>query len=358
MHVHYRASCGSSHHCGHNRYRPSTVRRLEFRCIDAHETTHRYPDRVKPILKESSSDPSDLFDPWAGAPVTSWSELTQRIDDILTVHGSATDALVWRGVSDARWGLFSSLYRRLKMTKSTVEERDMLAEEHLIITRARREWRLDQMSSLEILAHIQHYGGPTRLLDVTSNPLIASWFAVEEMWSTDGEPQREVDSRVFCFYVGEWIGLQGDWAGQELPWRDWQTTQAKVQNGWGTGLTRRVWRPPAYNSRISAQNGAFLIDGVPFGYSGSNTFYKKPGSGGDRWRIGEVRDASSIPIKLNDATRAKQLDSSSPAFSFKIAKAARKEIRARLEQNYGYSAASLYSDLFGLAQYADQRLPK
>lgn len=178
------------------------------------------------------------------------------------------------------------------------------------------------------------------------------------MFDEDGESKADVDSRVFCFYVGEWVGLQGDWGTQELPWRDWQAPQDRIIQGWGTGSLRRVWRPPVYNPRIAAQNGAFLVDGVPFGYPGSNTFYKSPGVGRERWGIGEVRDASAIPFRLNDATRAKQTDVSSPAFTFRIAASARKEIRNRLELNYGYSAASLYNDLYGLAQYADQRLPK
>lgn len=317
---------------------------------------HKYPTHVtKPILFESATNASAVFDPWSGKPVRGWTELHDRLDQILEMHGS--ELLVWRGVTDATWGLYSSLYRRLKKTKAKVEERDMLAAEFRILTKARRQWRFDQMSSLEILAHIQHYGGPTRLLDVTENPLIASWFAVEEARDEDGDLATDVDSRVFCFYVGENIGLD-DWGGRKLRWQDWLTTKDRKDNDWGTGSVRRVWRPPAYNERISAQNGAFLLDGVPFAYPGFNQFTKAPGDSGSRWRIKEIRDVSSIPIKLNDSARAKQTERSTPAFTFRIDKRARKEIRERLEQNYGYSAGSLYSDLYGLAQYAAPELPR
>jgi hypothetical protein len=131
-------------------------------------------------LLASSATPALFFDPWSDRPVTNWAQLNSRIDLILRKHGDSP--LVWRGVVDAEWGLYSSLYRRLKRISAHVTEREMLSEELKILIKARREWRLDGLSALEIMAHVQHYGGPTRLLDVTENPLIAAWFAVEQKW--------------------------------------------------------------------------------------------------------------------------------------------------------------------------------
>ena len=79
--------------------------------------------------------------------------------------------------------------------------------------------------------------------------------------------------------------------------------------------------------------------------------------GVDRWTVAEVKDASSIPLKLNQASRSRATEHSTPAFSFTIAQSARGEIRKRLEDHYGYSPASLYADLFGLAQNAAPHLP-
>ena len=42
-----------------------------------------------------------------------------------------------------------------------------------------------QRSTFQILAKMQHYGLPTRLLDISSNPLISLFFAVEEDEETD-----------------------------------------------------------------------------------------------------------------------------------------------------------------------------
>ena len=46
-------------------------------------------------------------------------------------------------------------------------------------------------TDLHMLAVLQHHGVPTRLIDVTSNPMTALWFAVEEHWPREaGEPRR------------------------------------------------------------------------------------------------------------------------------------------------------------------------
>src|SRR4051812_40574951 len=109
-------------------------------------------------LFASTVRPKDVFDPWSADPVTTWDQLNRRVDTILKKHGESQ--LVWRGVSDSAWGLYSSLYRRLKKASPNVSEEDLVREELRLLARARQEWRLDHMGALEIFAHIQHYGGP------------------------------------------------------------------------------------------------------------------------------------------------------------------------------------------------------
>ncbi len=285
--------------------------------------------------------------------VDSWDDLNDAVQTILGNHGDSD--LVWRGVTDATYGLFSSLYRRKRAAGGgqSITENELLHEEARILQAARERWRLDHMGALEIMAHIQHYGGPTRLIDVTVNPLIAAWFACEDQYRNESS---NFDGRLFCFYVGEWVELDSSWGGRSLPWAEWTDTASRLENDWGTGKKRRVWRPPLYNSRISAQNAAFILDGVPMTYAGWNDFTKGPGIK-ESWRIGDLRGASSVPLKLNDPKRAKQRENSRPAFSIRIAAKAKSEIRRRLEKNYGYSVSSIYSDLFGLAQHVAPHLP-
>lgn len=53
-----------------------------------------------------------------------------------------------------------------------------------------------QRTTFQILAKMQHYGLPTRLLDISSNPLISLFFSVEEDEKTDG-----VDGELVIFSI-------------------------------------------------------------------------------------------------------------------------------------------------------------
>lgn len=95
-------------------------------------------------------------------------------------HGN-DHSFFWRGHSDISYKLVPGIYRR-KVALS--------AKEHLIIKEAflRHPDEFSSHSSLfQKLAMLQHYEFPTRLLDITENPLVALYFACKESHSKDGE---------------------------------------------------------------------------------------------------------------------------------------------------------------------------
>ncbi|MGH1549193.1 FRG domain-containing protein [Leifsonia poae] len=78
---------------------------------------------------------------------------------------------------------------------------------------------------------MQHYGGPTRLHDVTANPLIAAWFAVE---SADAD--ESVGARIFAFASKRSpVHLRGRWAERYPWWFQLRNDVERIAADWGTG---------------------------------------------------------------------------------------------------------------------------
>jgi len=299
--------------------------------------------------------------------VTSFAALNAAIADLIKHTGGLR--LVWRGQADAAWGIHSGLYRRLMEingVKNPLEkprgeqpyptEDQMVAAEQMILKQARTNWRFDGMSALETFARIQHEGGLTRLLDVTNNPYIAAWFAVE---SDDYEQE---DGRIVAFATSPAsssdepiddypVTLNEFWGDYEPPWHLWGGDKTRQKMDWGTGANRRIWVPPVYHDRIAAQNAAFLLDGVPI------TTYKVRrhlrNAHGKPWNRSDILAASSVISKFFKPNKIPRANAANlaPTFTFRIASEAKKEIRNMLTSSFGYTRASIYPDMSEFAQY-------
>ena len=299
--------------------------------------------------------------------VTSFADLNSAIADLIKHTGGLR--LVWRGQADAAWGIHSGLYRRLMEingVKNPLEkprgeqpyptEDQMVAAEQMILKQARTNWRFDGMSALETFARIQHEGGLTRLLDVTNNPYIAAWFAVES------DDYEQKDGRIVAFATSPAsssdepiddspVTLNEFWGDYEPPWHLWGDDKTRQKMDWGTGANRRIWVPPVYHDRIAAQNAAFLLDGVPI------TTYKVRSyllnSENKPWNRSDILAASSVISKFLKPTRTPRANSANlaPTFTFRIASEAKKEIRNMLTSSFGYTRASIYPDMSEFAQY-------
>lgn len=93
--------------------------------------------------------------------------------------------LLFRGLADASWEVSASAYRRIKTSPENVPAPSIFQNymKQLLNNASLRGFREQQgksLSDLELLATLQHHGAATCLIDFTSNPLVALWFACQE----------------------------------------------------------------------------------------------------------------------------------------------------------------------------------
>lgn len=133
-------------------------------------------------------------------PIHSVSELLTQV----AASYSPNDTILFRGQRCASWSLTPRL-GRMRIRARHIADRG-LAEREMLNEFKRLSVPFIAARSIandwDLLSVAQHHGMPTRLLDWSSNPLVALWFAVEHpaegdepaaVWALDTDPDDYVE---------------------------------------------------------------------------------------------------------------------------------------------------------------------
>lgn len=221
--------------------------------------------------------------------------------------------LFFRGHSDVEYKLEPSIYRNRKHASN---EHNLFKE---FILRTPTDF-LNEKSALEKLVKMQHYGLPTRLLDLTTNALVALYFACSSKGKRDGKViVFRIPNRDIKYYDSDTVSILANIAKRPSSFsvdkiRTLERDEFNEQEEIGY-LLHEIKEEKSYfqsiidpkdvervvavkvkqsNNRIIKQSGAFLI----FGISGTKS---KPATIPTEWILN--LDLKGVDFKIDNDSK-------------------------------------------------------
>lgn len=188
---------------------------------------------------------------WPVEEIETWENFEKAIS------GNLYREWLYRGHSEVEWKLESSLYRlfndtlaispRKRFAKDSHEEeliRVFKSHAHLFM-----DCLPDKMNKLEWIALMQHYGTPTRLLDMTFSPYVAAFFALEV---------GQNDCCVFALKHKHFTEIDSE------HFKDKNYRELLFDDQRGEKSFFIPYEPEMKNERIVSQQGAFLVSSTNY----------------------------------------------------------------------------------------------
>ncbi|MEQ4512406.1 MAG: FRG domain-containing protein [Dickeya sp.] len=254
------------------------------------------------------------------------------ISAVMRINKDGKKSTVYRGQGNKKWRFVPKIFRGNGLNESEHSiTRDVLISHS-------DEFYNDQ-SMFDKLVRMQHFGVPTRLLDVTTNPLVALWFATENegdnvdgkvsFFSVPEERTKYFDSdtvscisnianlkheeKIELFDLANSISLVRDFNNEKIVKKlcylvGMEKPNFKEVINPKSILLPLYVKPKLNNKRIIAQSGAFFI----FGDDVTNKERKENPISGEALIIssdfkGEIRDELDL-LGFNEATLFPELE--------------------------------------------------
>lgn len=248
---------------------------------------------------------------------------------VMGLHSTYSDEIwLWRGQADAKHGLEPAIHTRLKMRgDASLSEANAVSATVQLLERARKAG-LDELDGirlpdLALLAHLQHHGAATPLMDVTVDPLVALWMVA---FAGRAEPASLDDCGGLLFAIRRpppkmWIDALDSRSIKSI-------SDAVTQQG-------AVWyQAPDVSERLRIQRGSFVLAPLQVSLSPratvsiGNLAPTKPGW--LRRRIKRLGAAGGPELASSDVV------------VFKVNKALKSELRKWLGERAGLTPETVY----------------
>lgn len=238
--------------------------------------------------------------------------ISDFINELKKIPGPRETELFFRGHSDIDYELKPGIYRNT----------NLISNEHILfkefILRTPTDF-LNEKSALEKLVKMQHYGLPTRLLDITSNPLVALYFACSSKTKKDGKViSFRIPNSYIKYYDSDTVSILSNISKRPENFNIKNITNLKIAEFNSDEnvqyLLHEIREEKSYfqpiinpedlekvvavkvkqsNNRIIKQSGAFLIFGI-------NIEKKNPATVPIDWIVNSSKEKIDFTIRKDD----------------------------------------------------------